>query len=160
MTTIRLPSAISHLYRAHRRLQKHFAWTELTFTLDGKLVGDIGEAIAAANFGVELCARRTRGVDGHAPDGRSVQVKATGRTQAGPAYSSGEGVADHLLFFRFNFERGTAEVAYNGPEAPIREMLPGRLNGTRVIPLANVLDANAKVEARRRLKVVRRRVPR
>ena len=38
---------------------------ELQFTLDGNLVGDIGEAIAVELFGVELVTTKsTQGIDG------------------------------------------------------------------------------------------------
>lgn len=46
------------------------------FTLDGHIVGSIGEAIAALEFGVDLAAASTRGHDGML-DGRPVEVKAT-----------------------------------------------------------------------------------
>ncbi|MGR9449204.1 DUF6998 domain-containing protein [Rhizobium leguminosarum] len=43
--------------------------------LDGKLVGDIGEAVAAELFGLTLKPGGGTGIDGHTPDGRSVQVR-------------------------------------------------------------------------------------
>jgi len=66
------------------------------------LVGDIGEAVAAELFGVKLSARDGTGIDGHAPDGRSVQVKASGSNR-GPAFRVVDTRADHLLFLSFDF---------------------------------------------------------
>jgi hypothetical protein len=155
MTTIRLPAAVLAFCKAHNYLQQHFVSTGLRFTLDGKLVGDIGEAMAAESFDLILCARRTKGVDAHTRDGRSVQVKATGRAKSGPAFTPGEGVADYLLFLRIDFSAGSAEVAYNGPEAVIRKMLPPSWSGTKVVSLAKLLAANEQIEDHQRLKRVR-----
>ena len=57
----------------------------LHFILDGKLVGDIGEAVAAEMFGLKLVPGGGTGIDGHTSDGRTVQVKATG-TGRGPVF--------------------------------------------------------------------------
>jgi len=146
-----LPNAVTRLWRAHEALRKHFAYTNLAFTLDGKLVGDIGEAVASKAFGIKLCGSRTPGVDGHARNGRSVQIKATGKSNGGPAFTPGEGVAEHLLFLRLDFKRGIATVVYNGPEAPIRRLLPKRWSGTKVIPLSKITTANEKVPSKKRL---------
>ena len=86
-----LPTSVVDLYRAHEAMCRQFAHTGLAFTLDGKLVGDIGEAVVAEAFGIKLCERRVAGVDGYAHDGRSVQIKATGLPKRGPAFSAGEG---------------------------------------------------------------------
>jgi len=134
-----LPQAVARLYEAHCALQAHFASTGLPFTLDGRLVGDLGEALAAEAFGLKLCRTRIPGVDAHASDGRTVQVKATGKAKSGPAFTPGEGVAQHLVFLRIDFAEGVAEVGYNGPEAPVRALLPAQWKGTKVVPLARVL---------------------
>lgn len=91
------------------------------------------------------------GVDGHAADGRSVQIKATGLAKAGPAFTPGEGVADHLVFVRIDFVAGTAAVLYNGPEAPIRQLLPPSWSGTKSLALAKVLATDTAVRIDQRL---------
>lgn len=146
-----LPEPVRALYAAHTAMCQHFANTGLTFTLDGKLVGDIGEAIVAEAFGITLCAKRTKGVDGHASDGRCVQIKATGSAKAGPAFTPGEGIAQHLIFVRINFSMGSAEVLYNGPEAPIRKLLPAQWNGTKVLSLSKVVQLDSEVRDDERL---------
>lgn len=55
------------------------------------------------------------GIDGHAPDGRSVQVKASG-TNRGPAFRMVDTRADHLLFFYLDIDLCTAKLLFNGPE--------------------------------------------
>lgn len=143
-----MPPAVKTFCDAHAALRLHFADTLLTFTLDGKLVGDIGEAAAARAFALQLCTRRIPGVDAHTRCRlrRSVQVKATGLANKGPCFTPGEGIADHLLFLRIDFARGVAEVAYNGPEAPIRRLLPpAGWTGTKRVSLARVLAADGQV---------------
>jgi hypothetical protein len=154
MDVIELPPAVAAFCRSHADLKAHYAESGLTFTLDGKLVGDIGEATAALAFGLDLCEQRTPGVDAHTRcvQRRSVQIKATGLPKAGPAFTPGEGIADHLLFLRIDFDRGVAEVAYNGPEAPIRALLPEPgWTGTKRVPLSRVRAAAKLVPADARL---------
>lgn len=92
---------------ARNRLRTHYneligemnSNVTLSFTFDGNLVGDIGEAIAVTLFGIQLVdVSSTEGFDGYAKDGRTVQVKATG-TDRGPAFRNTQARADHLLFF-------------------------------------------------------------
>ncbi|WP_277795073.1 DUF6998 domain-containing protein [Caulobacter endophyticus] len=145
---IRLPSELMAFCKAHADLKAHYADSRLAFTLDGKLVGDIAEAAAARAFDLKLCDSKTPGVDAHTRCSarRSVQIKATGLANKGPCFTPGEGVAEHLIFLRIDFARGQAEVAYNGPEAPVRRLLPpAGWTGTKRVSLARVLDADALV---------------
>ena len=153
MRTFQLPDAVVTFCKAHAVLQAHFKSTGLRFTLDGRLVGDIAEALAADWFDLDLCKQRTRGVDAHTKHGRSVQIKSTGDEKRGPAFTPGDGIADHLLFLRINFGEGTVNIAYNGPEAPIREFLPSAIRGTATIPLSKILAADARVPPQHRLPV-------
>lgn len=88
-----LPSAVGELVAARNKLRLHYASAGLAFTPDGKLVGDIGEAVAAELFGLRLI--QSKGIDGYAPDGRSVQVKATGR-RGGALFRCVDTKANHL----------------------------------------------------------------
>ncbi|UUL82553.1 DUF6998 domain-containing protein [Sphingomonas qomolangmaensis] len=151
--TIRLPEAVRTLVTAHRALVLSYAATDLRFTLDGRLVGDIGEATAASAFGLGLCRKRMPGVDALTRDGRTVQIKASGIGK-GPAFSPGEGCADHLIFLMFDFERAEARVLYNGPEAPVRAELPLKFTGTKRVSVPLVLTLDAAVDELDRLKRV------
>lgn len=140
MDTFALPPAIIELLaardavRAHYRsvLRRQGSEVDLRFTLDGNLVGDIGEAIAAELFGVKLVsAKATEGYDGHAPDGRTVQIKATG-TKRGPVFRNTPVKADHLLFFCLDFQNATGTVIYNGPESDARRKLGDGFLGQRM----------------------------
>jgi hypothetical protein len=136
---VELPAVIKNLWTAQQALAEYYNDTGLKFTLDGRLVGDIAEAIALQHFNLLLPQSRTGGVDAITPTGKTVQVKATGNPKSGPAFTPGRGCADYLLFFAINFEANTASVIYNGPEAPVRALLPAQgWPGTKVIPLADM----------------------
>ena len=67
------------------------------FTPDGHLVGCIGEAVAAARYGLELTTASTKGVDAHhKASGRSVEIKATVEGKR-ISLRRMEPEADHLL---------------------------------------------------------------
>ena len=103
METFQLPPPVVELINATKKLRAHYQSSQsaarLKFTLDGNLVGDMGEAIASEIFGIHLVeVAASAGIDGYAPDGKTtVQIKATG-TGRGPAFSKNETRADHLIF--------------------------------------------------------------
>lgn len=144
--TFPLPPDVRQLVEARNLLRRRYP--ELTFTLDGKLVGDIGEAIAAELFGVELV--QGKGIDGW-KDGRSVQVKAT-NSMRGPAFRKQDLRADHLLFFAFHWDTMVGEVVFNGPEHIALSMLPATwISGQRSLTWNQVVQANKAVAPADRL---------
>lgn len=146
-----LPPAIADLVRARNKIRAHYSSVGLNFTLDGNLVGDLGEAIAAELFQIRLVpARSTQGIDGYAPDGRTVQVKATG-TRRGPAFRLVETRAAHLLFFDLDFEQFSGTVVFNGPEHIATEALPKEFTGQRSLTLLQIQAADARVLPHQRL---------
>lgn len=132
-----LPQPVIDLWCAQQALTKHYANTGLKFTLDGRLVGDIAEALALEHFELSLPAKRTKGVDALTASGDTVQIKASGLENSGPAFTPGTGIARYLLFFRIDFSSGSATVLYNGLEAPVRaQLLPREWTGTKVVNLS------------------------
>ena len=152
---IRIPQAVMELVAAQKRVVEHYAWTGLRFTLDGRLVGDLGEAIALEHFELVPCDQRENGIDVRVPGSRrTVQIKASG-TGHGPTFSKGVGTADLLLFLSLDFETGWATVAYNGPEEPVRRLLGDKeLKHPRRLKLSDV--SALSVPAGRHLGVVRK----
>ncbi|EHH05455.1 hypothetical protein ATCR1_15031 [Agrobacterium tumefaciens CCNWGS0286] len=148
--TFTLPPVITDLVLARNRLRDHYRSAALDFTLDGNLIGDIGEAVAAELFGLKLSARNGTGIDGHAPDGRSVQVKATG-TGRGPAFRMVDTRAEHLLFLAFDMENLRGEVVYNGPEEIALTFLPLAWVGQRSLTRSQVRQADLLVRQDQRL---------
>lgn len=155
LITLPLPTVIKNLWDAQQALASHYSETGLKFTLDGRLVGDIAEALALHHFDLRLPAKRTGGVDALTKTGKTVQVKATGKPNSGPAFTPGKGRADHLLFFAISFETGIATVIYNGPELPVRELLPkGSWSGTKVLSLTEVRKLSCTVSDGDRIPLV------
>lgn len=145
-----LAAEITDLLIARNKLRERYQAAGLTFTLDGNLVGDIGEAIAAELFGIKLGAKCGAGIDGHAPDGRTVQVKASG-SNLGPAFRFIETRADHLLFFNFDFEACKGTVTFNGPEHIAIAKLPEVWKNQRSVTLTGIRRANETVSDADRL---------
>src|SRR3546814_7595988 len=72
---------LDSLYTASTRLETLFSGRR--FTLDGHLVGSVGEVIAAYMFDLQLNPASTLGHDAVALDGRRVEIKFTqGRSVA------------------------------------------------------------------------------
>lgn len=151
----RLPPIITDLVGARNRLREHYSSAALQFTLDGNLIGDIGEAVAAELFGLRLSARNGTGIDGHATDGRSVQVKATG-TDRGPAFRMVDTRADHLIFLAFDFDTLTGDIVYNGPEHIALKLLPQTWVEQRSLTRAQIRRADAMVPDHLRLPLLTR----
>lgn len=150
MTSFLLPPVITDLVQARNRLRDHYRAANLDFTLDGNLIGDIGEAVAAELFGLKLSPRNGTGIDGHAPDGRSVQVKATG-TNRGPAFRMVDTRADHLLFLVFDLENLKGEVVYNGPEEPVIQLLPTSWVGQKTVSISQIKRMDTLLREEQRL---------
>lgn len=123
----------------------------LRFTLDGNLVGDMGEALAVKLFGIQLVETRSHpGIDGYTVNRNTVQVKATG-TSRGAAFRPLETHADYLLVFDLDFTNRRGRTLFNGPERYVRKYLPENFSGQRSVSLTNLLKANDEVQAQERL---------
>ena len=79
------------------------------FTIDGRLVGDIGEVIAALEYDLNLHETSQPDHDATTSDGRNVQIKATFKDQL-----TFKTIPDYYLGFKL-FKDGRFEEIYNGP---------------------------------------------
>ena len=66
---------IKELYRITNELES--AYPGRKFTIDGHLVGSIGEVIVAEYYGLKLLPNSTKTHDAISKDGKLVQIKAT-----------------------------------------------------------------------------------
>lgn len=91
------------------------------FTLDGRLVGDIGEMLAAQHMELKLDETQRRGHDGvakiHGKD-YQVQIKCRKATDA-VSFST---VPELLVVIQFGPDWGNWEIVYNGPGEPLVEV--------------------------------------
>ena len=104
------------------------------FTLDGHLVGSIGEVLAAETYGLELLPASSPTHDALAPDGCAVQIKLTQRTGVGLSSEP-----DHLLVHKLH-DDGRYEEVYNGPGGPVWQWCGPRIqkNGQARISLTRL----------------------
>jgi hypothetical protein len=104
--------AIKHLYLSVAKLQS--AFPDKPFTPDGRMVGDIGEAIAALKYGVALDKKLRKHWDGYRIDSsgnkHEVQIKATQKDETYLKKPPHEG---DLIVFKV-FSTGKWECFYDG----------------------------------------------
>lgn len=145
----RVARHLDDLYSASDGLETMFPGRK--FTLDGHLVGSIGEVVAAYVFDLDLNPASTLGHDARARDGRRVEIKLT----------QGTGVAmrhepEHLIVLH-RPKGGPMIVVYNGPGAlPWVQAGKMQKNGQRPISLSRLMTLDAAVPDSLRLPEVRR----
>ncbi|NVJ98701.1 MAG: hypothetical protein HWE25_11145 [Alphaproteobacteria bacterium] len=155
MQVFDLPDSIARLVIARNQLRNHYinilrereSSVNLRFTLDGNLIGDLGEALAVELFGIQLVnAKSVEGYDGYIPGTqKTVQVKATG-TGRGPAFRNTKTHADYLLFFDLDMENAKGSVVYNGPERYARAKLRQPFEGQRSLTAKQIRDAASQIK--------------
>ena len=98
------------------------------FTIDGRLVGDIGEILAAENYDIELDLKSQPKHDGTMTDGKRVQIKATFKDKL-----TIKEIPDYYLGLKIN-----KDGIYNGPAKKIVEKFSTRSGfGNKLINLPN-----------------------
>ena len=128
--------AIIDLYKSVSKL--HSAFPDRKFTPDGRMVGDIGEAIAAFEFGVILDKKSKKHWDGHRTNSmgkeRKVQIKTT---QKDETYLKEPPHKGDLLVFKI-FSNGKWKCYYDGPIVKVWESLKNKKpdnTGAKIITL-------------------------
>lgn len=139
---------LDDLYAAADGLERVFPGRK--FTLDGHLVGSIGEVAAAYIFDLELNPASTMGHDARSRCGRNVEIKLT----------QGRGVAirhepEHLIVLHRPIG-GPLRVVFNGPGG-LAWTAAGRMqkNGQRPISLSRLSQISQDVTPEARLPEVR-----
>lgn len=110
---------IQQLLDITRSLKRQYEG-KLDFSLDGRLVGDIGEALVSKKFDIELYGKNEHRYDGyHRPTGKKVQIKASMAYYFSYPYN-----LDLEHFIAVHIEpNGELEVLYNGPGKYINQFL-------------------------------------
>ena len=122
-----------------------------SFTLDGHLVGSIGEVLAAELYGLILLPTGEAKHDARAPDGTLVQIKTTQASSVGRRSRP-----DHLLVVQLD-ARGTISEVYNGP-GKLAWDAAGKMqgNGQRQLRVARLRSLMEKVPNQARLRTASR----
>ena len=145
---VQVAQYLDDLYTASAGLEEMFPGRK--FTLDGHLVGSIGEVVAAYIFDLDLNPASTLGHDATTADGKNVEIKLT----------QGPGVAirhepEHLIVLH-RPKGGPVRVVYNDPGA-LAWSAAGAMqkNGQRPISLSRLERLAAEVPEDDRLKPIR-----
>ena len=132
-----LSDKIKQLYKITNELEQ--AYPGRKFTVDGHLVGSIGEVIVAEHYGLSLLPNSTKTHDAISKEGKQVQIKAT---QVKSIAISSE--PDYLIVIRL-LSDGSWEEIYNGPgKAAWDNAGKMQKNGQRPISLSklrNLMDS-------------------
>lgn len=139
---------VDSLYQSVDRLQAMFAGRK--FTLDGHLVGSLGEVIACYMFNLTLNTASTKGHDAIASDGRHVEIKFTQGNSVAIRHEPA-----HLVVLQ-RLRGMPLTVVFNG-SGEVAWQNAGRLgkNGQRAISISKLKALGAKVPLEVELPVIR-----
>lgn len=140
---------LDDLYTASDGLERLFPGRK--FTLDGHLVGSIGEVVAAYMFDLDLNPASTQGHDARSRDGRGVEIKLTQGSSVAIRHEP-----EHLIVLH-RPKGGPIRVVFNGP-GRIAWQAAGAMqkNGQRPISLARLSALAREVPVHERLHEVRK----
>lgn len=143
----KLAETIRRLYGIVGELERDYRDQHRHFTLDGHLIGSIGEVYAAERYGIDLFKSSMPRHDGTSPDGRLVQVKTTQRNSVALNENP-----DYLIVLKID-EDGEINEVYNGPGQPVWDLFEGRVrpkNGQYQVSLSKLsfLDKGVSEEDR------------
>lgn len=102
-----IPDLIKDLYSIVNKLEDNFPGRH--FTLDGHLVGSIGEVIASYYYNLELLPASATTHDAQSTDGKMVQIKTTQGDMVGLRSEP-----QHLLVIKI-LKDGNIDEIFNGP---------------------------------------------
>lgn len=93
---------------------------KLDFSLDGRLVGDIGEALVSEMFDIEIYGGNNQNYDGyHRPTNKKVQIKASMAFNFSYPFDID---LEHYIAVHIE-PNGTLAVLYNGPGKYVNKFL-------------------------------------
>jgi hypothetical protein len=111
------------------------------FTLDGHLVGSIGEVLASYHYGIKLYEASAAIHDGEAQDGRKVQIKMT---QGDTIVISEQ--PDYLIALYMNRKTGEVQEIYNGPgEIPYIKSYEYKKHNNRYMSVSMLCSEDTRV---------------
>jgi hypothetical protein len=142
--TKKVPAIVRQLCDLVSELNRAFQGRR--FTLDGHLVGSIGEVLTADFYGLALLPTGEARHDARDPNGTLVQIKTTQASSVGLRSRP-----DHLLVVQLD-ARGTISEVYNGP-GKLAWDAAGKMqsNGQRQIRVAKLRALMETVPQRTRL---------
>lgn len=139
-----IDNMLRELYSIKKALELQYP--ERQFSLDGHLIGSVGEVLVSETYGITLYPNSSPVHDGISPDGIEVQIKAT---QINKVSISSE--PEHLIVIKI-LEDGTWEEIFNG-SGSVAWSKAGRRqkNGQRQISVSMLRDLMIDVPDRLRI---------
>lgn len=142
----RLRPQIRMLFKISTELENAFPGRK--FTLDGHLLGSIGEVIASYHYELKLLTSSSERHDAISKDGHLVQIKAT----QGSRHISLRSEPEYLIVLWINGKTGEAKEIYNGPGACVWEACYKlSSNGTRSITISRLKQLSLNVPDNQRI---------
>lgn len=142
---ITIPNAVKQLLAIVDLLRESYKNNKKRFTLDGRLVGDIGEVLAEEAYDIKLFEDQQKHHDAMASDGRLVQIKAT--MQKNLTFP-----VDHIPLYYIGIQvhsDGTFTEVFNGPGAlaweSVKNRKPTKTN-LHSVSVSALIKLNKKVE--------------
>ena len=149
---------LKQLFQIVEQLETEYADYNRKFTIDGHLIGSIGEVLVAEAFDLKLEDPGKPVIDAETKDGKTVQIKATTTDRVAFSIQAGSKIIpDYVIVIRIEKEgekRGKPELIYHGlGEIVFEELRKKKLqkNGQIQISLAMLRRLN-RLEANRLLK--------
>lgn len=154
MNTTILKDSIKNLFEVMNTLQSEYKSYNKKFTLDGRLVGDLGEIVCAEHYGIELFDKVEPIYDGYEKkSNRKVQIKTTFHDSLTFPCNTAH-IPDYYLGIKL-YEDGTFEEIFNGKGQYIYDALlknkSTTSNGLFSISINQLKALNQKVETRDRV---------
>lgn len=112
--------AVQEMLKIVEALQKQYH--KKKFTLDGRLVGDLGEILVEEDYDLKLYSGLEKHHDGVTPDGKKVQIKTTMK-------NSLTFPVDHIPHYYIGIKihpDGTYDEIFNGPGSVAWEAIKHR----------------------------------
>ena len=141
-----IKEALALIFRGIERLT--VAFTNRKFTIDGRLVGDIGELIAELEYDLTLHLVAQPRHDARTSNGRDVQIKATFKNSL-----TFVTVPDYYLGLKLH-DNGDYEEVFNGPGILIYDRYKNQKNiGVKLLsfPISELRKLSQKVEQSQRI---------
>jgi hypothetical protein len=145
-----LKAEIKKLHETVSVLKELFPVKEKGFTLDGRLVGDIGEVIAEEHFQIKLHEKVKAYYDAvttYEPE-LNVQIKATFKDQLTYTHNP-----DYFIGIKLH-KNGDYDIVYNGPGKYIHEAFQHRKGiGKQLLsfPVTKLQELNDKINDHERI---------
>lgn len=142
-----IEDSLQKIFSGIRQLKEALPIKE--FTIDGRLVGDIGEAIVQRDYDLTLYEGMEKDYDGETPCGKKVQIKATFKDSL-----TFKKVSDYYLGIKI-YENGTYVEIFNGPGSVIAAEYKHRKGfGVNLLSFPNkrLSELSANVPGQQRIK--------